>query len=53
MGLKHYKFQPNEYVLVMKNGEAVEYGDTAQVLKHPREEYTRILLSAVPKLRRA
>ena len=40
-------------VLVMKNGETVEYGETAQVLNHPREEYTRTLMSAVPKLRRA
>ena len=26
MGLKHYKFQPNEYVLVMKNGKMVNQG---------------------------
>ena len=39
-------------VLVMKNGETVEYGDTAQVLEHPQEEYTRKLMSAVPRLRR-
>lgn len=40
-------------VLVMKNGEAVEYGDTWQVLGSPQAEYTRQLLSAVPRLRRA
>jgi len=40
-------------VLVMKNGETVEYGETKQVLNHPQEEYTRTLMSAVPKLRRA
>lgn len=40
-------------VLVMKNGEAVEYGDTRQVLRSPQAEYTRALLSAVPRLRRA
>ena len=39
-------------VLVMKNGEAVEYGDTRQVLGSPQAEYTRQLLSAVPRLRR-
>ena len=40
-------------VLVMKNGEIVEYGETERVLNHPQEEYTRTLMSAVPKLRRA
>ena len=39
-------------VLVMKNGEAVEYGDTRQVLGSPQAAYTRQLLSAVPRLRR-
>ena len=39
-------------VLVLKDGEAVEYGDTWQVLSNPQAEYTRQLLSAVPRLRR-
>ena len=39
-------------VLVMKNGEAVEYGDTEQVLNDPKEAYTRTLMSAVPRLKR-
>ena len=39
-------------VLVMKNGEKVEYGETRQVLDDPKEEYTRTLMSAVPRLRR-
>ena len=39
-------------VLVMKNGETVEYGETKQVLNNAQEEYTRTLMSAVPKLRR-
>ena len=39
-------------VLVMKNGEMVEYGETRQVLDDPKEEYTRTLMSAVPRLRR-
>ena len=39
-------------VLVMKNGEMVEYGETRQVLNAPKEDYTRLLLSAVPKLKR-
>ena len=39
-------------VLVMKNGETVEYGETQQVLNDPKEDYTRLLMSAVPKLKR-
>ena len=39
-------------VLVMKNGEMVEYGETQQVLHEPKEDYTRLLMSAVPRLRR-
>ncbi len=39
-------------VLVMKNGEMVEHGETQQVLNNPKEDYTRLLMSAVPKLKR-
>ena len=39
-------------VLVMKNGEMVEYGEARQVLDAPRGSYTRTLMSAVPRLRR-
>lgn len=39
-------------VLVMKDGAVVEYGETKQVLENPREEYTRTLMAAVPRLRR-
>ncbi len=39
-------------VLVMRNGEMVEYGETQQVLNAPKEEYTKLLMSAVPRLRR-
>ena len=39
-------------VLVMKNGEMVEYGETQQVLNDPKEDYTRLLMSAVPKLKK-
>lgn len=40
-------------VLVLKDGNAMEYGDTASVLEHPQNEYTKKLLSAVPRLRRS
>lgn len=39
-------------VLVLKDGHAMEYGDAAQVLEDPQNEYTKKLLSAVPRLRR-
>ncbi len=39
-------------VLVMKNGEMVEYGRTEQILDHPKETYTQALMAAVPRLKR-
>lgn len=39
-------------VLVMKDGMLVEYGKTADVIDSPREEYTKKLMSAVPRLKR-
>ena len=36
--------------VVLHNGRVVEQGDTASVLGAPREEYTRRLLAAVPRL---
>ena len=39
-------------VLVLKDGKAMEYGTAKQVLENPQNEYTKKLLSAVPKLRR-
>ena len=38
-------------VLVLKDGCVVEYGAASEVLKNPKQEYTRNLLAAVPKLR--
>ena len=39
-------------VLVMKDGQMVEYGKTRQVLDDPREAYTQTLMAAVPRLKR-
>ncbi len=41
-----------DQVLVMKNGQMVEYGPARQVLESPGQDYTRLLLSAVPRLKR-
>ena len=40
-------------VLVLKDGRIVEMGPAVQVLNAPRTDYTRRLLDAAPKLRRA
>ncbi|MBY8855970.1 ABC transporter ATP-binding protein [Nocardia sp. CA2R105] len=37
-------------IVVMRRGEIVEFGDTAEVLGNPRHEYTRRLLDSVPTL---
>lgn len=39
-------------VLVLQNGRKMEYGPAKSVLENPQNEYTKELLSAVPKLRR-
>lgn len=39
-------------ILVLYNGEIMEYGKTTDVLTNPQSEYTKKLLAAVPKLRR-
>lgn len=40
-------------VLVLKDGYVMEYGPAQQVLQAPQDLYTKELLDAVPKLRRA
>lgn len=42
-----------DMVLVLKDGRIMEFGTAQQVLREPRDAYTRKLLAAVPKLRRA
>jgi peptide/nickel transport system ATP-binding protein len=46
------RFMADE-VLVMKDGEVVEQASVEQILDAPREEYTRRLLSAIPRGYRA
>ena len=40
-------------ILVLKDGCLVECGEAKQILQSPEKEYTKQLLSAVPRLRRA
>ncbi len=37
--------QVADHILVLRGGEAVEYGETQQIITAPREEYTRALVS--------
>lgn len=39
-------------ILVLKDGETVEYGESRQILHAPQMPYTKALMDAVPKLRR-
>jgi peptide/nickel transport system ATP-binding protein len=40
-------------VAVMHSGKIVEMGDASQILNNPQDDYTKSLLSAVPKLNQA
>ncbi|MCH4160360.1 MAG: ABC transporter ATP-binding protein [Bifidobacterium sp.] len=37
-------------ILVMKEGQIVEQGPSAEILANPREEYTKLLIAAVPSV---
>ena len=39
-------------VLIMKDGQTVEYGETSRVLNRPEKAYTQKLLAAVPRVSR-
>lgn len=45
MGLAAYMA---DTILVMKDGNAVEYGTAEEVIYHPKDPYTKLLLAAVP-----
>jgi peptide/nickel transport system ATP-binding protein len=40
----------SDYLIVMQNGKIIEGGATREVISAPKEEYTRRLLAAVPKM---
>jgi len=37
-------------IIVMNKGKIVESGDASEVLKHPKNEYTKRLMASVPKI---
>jgi peptide/nickel transport system ATP-binding protein len=39
----------SDRVMVMSEGSIVEMADSDEIYRHPREEYTRRLLSSIPK----
>ena len=40
----------SDRIIVMNNGKIVEEGVTTEVLSSPKEEYTKFLISSVPKI---
>jgi ABC-type dipeptide/oligopeptide/nickel transport system ATPase component len=40
-------------VAVLSDGDIVEYGDTAELLANPQQEYTRELIANTPSLETA
>ena len=41
-----------ERVVVMQHGKVVESGLSEEIFKHPKEDYTKLLVSAIPKCER-
>ena len=39
-----------DHIAVMRGGQIVEQGTCHQVIDHPRDDYTRTLLAAVPRM---
>jgi len=37
-------------VLVMRNGDPVEFGTAEEIFSNPRDPYTRALLDALPRI---
>lgn len=40
----------SDRIIVMKDGEIIEEGKTLEVLKNPKNDYTKLLISSVPEL---
>ena len=40
----------SDEILVLNQGQVVEQGPAARVIRQPEDEYTRLLLAAIPRL---
>jgi ABC-type dipeptide/oligopeptide/nickel transport system ATPase component len=40
----------SDEILVLNKGKVVEQGPAKQIIRQPKDEYTRLLLDAIPKL---
>ena len=40
----------SDEILVLNTGRVVEQGPAKQIIREPKDEYTRLLLEAIPKL---
>ncbi len=41
-------YHVSDKIIVLYRGEQVEYGDVETVIKHPKHEYTRLLIDSIP-----
>jgi ABC-type microcin C transport system duplicated ATPase subunit YejF len=39
-----------ERTIVLRNGEVVEQGSSADLFEHPQTDYTRALIAAIPQI---
>ncbi len=50
LGVAAYMSDLSDKILVMKSGRIVEQGNREEILRHPKQEYTRELLAAIPTM---
>ncbi|HRZ77309.1 MAG TPA: ABC transporter ATP-binding protein, partial [Bacteroidales bacterium] len=39
----------SDRILVLQEGRVVEYGEADDLIRHPKEDYTRALIEAIPR----
>ncbi len=50
LGVAAYMSDMSDKILVMRSGRVVEQGNREQILRHPRDPYTKELLAAIPTM---